>query len=206
MNRVTWIGAVLCALAALTAATGCAVREEQTSQVGQEADGCGAWRYRGTANVDCQYTGRPINYPFPSAAMCVGYNQIQCTFSETCDWSVQRITDCVSDAPDCLTTYPPEGSIVDASLDHTYDLSPGSTLCDPPSPAATLIAYCQNRWTEAMRQSLNAQCTAQSDRNEGSASCCLNCPAPPPPPGLAPAGGASTAAAVEISVCSAEDT
>ena len=202
MNRIIWIGTVLCGLAALAAAPSCAVREEQTSEVGQEADGCGAGRYRGSANVDCQYTGRATNHPVASSATCLGDSQIKCTFSETCQWNIQQITTCVSGAPDCLTMYPPEGSLVNASLDQTYNLALGSTLCDPPRPAAELLSYCQSQPTQAIEPTLDAQCAAQTDRNEGSASCCLNCPKPTPLPGLAADGTAATDA---ISVCSAED-
>lgn len=203
MTRTAWIAALLGNLAALAATQSCTSQEVSTSEIGQEADGCGAWRYRGTANVDCRYTGERVPNTTTWSGTCVGDSQIKCTFNGTCQWRVELITTCVSGAPDCMTTYPPEGSLSNATIDRTYDLTIGSPLCDPPKPAADLNAFCEARVGNDIYSALQAECAAQTDRNEGSASCCLNCPQPAPAPGLAAAAGATTP--VSTGVCSAED-
>jgi hypothetical protein len=204
MTRTAWISAIFGSLAALAATQSCASQDAQTSEVGQEADGCGAGRYRGSANVDCRYQGERVQYTTTLTGTCLGDGQIKCTFNGTCQWRVERITDCVTGAPDCLSVYPPEGSLSNASIERTYDLTTGSVLCDPPKPAADLAAFCDANANSTIMEALSAECAAQTDRNEGGATCCLNCPKPPPPPPASPLLDDVNAAAVAEACAIAE--
>jgi hypothetical protein len=183
MNRTTWIAAIFCGLAVLVIVQSCTPHELTSGQVTQEADGCGAWRYRGSANVDCRYRGE-MRYSLNSGSgTCVNDSQVRCTYEVRCEWILaERITECVSDAPDCMTAYPPEGSIANPDPVRTFDLPAGSTLCDPPGTAQQLASFC-NEMQYPQIGEFRAFCEGQTDRNMGSTTCCLNCPQPNPLPG-----------------------
>lgn len=180
MNRTSCLVVAFGALAVLAATQSCSSQDLATGRTAQAADGCGAFRYRGSANVDCRYEGR-IEYGSNHSGTCLSDSQVECTFDARCEWALyQRITECVSDAPDCMSVYPPEGSTVNPSS-QTFTLSPGDTLCDPPGTAAELRTYCTNRFWDVFG-GLRDACNAQSDRNTGGTTCCLNCAKPIPLP------------------------
>lgn len=204
MRRRRWIAALVVGIAGFVAMQSCASREVLTSQVDQEADGCGAYRYRGSANIDCRYKGS-LSYGYEVSGTCLNDSQIKCTYAASCTFALEQvITECVSQAPDCMSACPPEASDPTINTEFTNNLAPGSTLCDPPADAVTLRNYCVDypRYQNA-HAAMRNECEANTDRNMCGATCCLNCPNPTPLPGPGVAEGAF--AGDGYGSCSGED-
>ncbi len=189
ITRAPLARAILLTATALAAAPACSGTEPEplptaappiTEGLEQHADGCGANRYRGTANIDCRYEAR-LDYTIPINARgtCVGDSQIRCTYDFTCFFRIaQVITTCVDSAASqatCWSSYPPEGSPPTPQTVYTFELSTGSTLCDPPGTAQQLAQYCAVQ-RDAPVNNADDACRDGSDRNTGSTTCCLDCP------------------------------
>lgn len=191
MKQKSVLAALMSSLVTVLAVHGCASSpppdgERQPApalgEIEQHADGCGAGRYSGSANIDCNYQGQ-LTGDIAATGTCLNDSQISCTFTASCQWVLsQVITACVDGgAATCQSSYPPEGSPPSYFATVTGNLKIGSTLCDPPGSAAALASYCLNQ--VYVSGSATSGCASQTDRNEGSTTCCLNCPMGPPAPG-----------------------
>lgn len=155
-----------------------------TDEVEQHADGCGAYRYRGAANVTCDYRGRP-NGPDENQTVgtCINDSELSCSFGITCTWDSPSVGTVCSDSSGACDNYPPEASIFDPPA-LTFRLDPGSTLCDPPAAAKALTEECW-KWRYVAGQMAWQICQEQTSRNSGSVTCCQPCANPTPLPGMA---------------------
>lgn len=157
----------------------------------QHADGCGAFRYRGTANVECNYRGKSSLASALPIGTCLNDSQISCDFRSRCDWTVSAVTACTDAAYMVCANLPAEASLLDPPPS-VFNLWPGDTLCDPPGRDYDRSSFCENR-RSAAESAAGAFCTEQTSRNTGSTTCCLDCKKPTPLPGglLVPASATS---------------
>jgi hypothetical protein len=177
-------------LLGLAVAPTCTSRRASTGEVGQEADGCGAWRYRGGANATCRYRGVATKfYPIEASGTCLNDSQVACTYANVrCEFELsetETVTACVDKTEACQGN-PPESDPVNPNP-VTLNLSPGSTLCDPVGTPAELANFCDSQFEAfgTAYEKYKLACKDQWVQNVGGARCCLDCPAPSVPPGLA---------------------
>ncbi len=160
------------------------------SDTEQAADGCGAYRYRGSGNVFCTYTGSATGTVTAqnTVGTCLNDSQLECAFNGMqCEWgSPSSATNCLGDTGNLCAAYPPEASLQNPSK-YVRVLGSGDTLCDPPASAAQLAAACVSVWNDYwVRREISEQCSDQTSSNSGGVTCCLSCANPTPLPQLEP--------------------
>lgn len=181
----------LLALSALSFAACGSDGPADLSDTEQAADGCGAYRYRGSGSVFCSYEGELKGTVTAQnvVGVCLNDSQIECSFNDLrCEWSTpSSATNCVGTTGNLCANYPPEASLWNPGK-YVYSLSSGNTLCDPPPPAAQLATVCKNLWENwsDTRAWAHRQCDEQTSTNSGGVTCCLDCANPTPLPQLEP--------------------
>ncbi len=202
MKNWKYLVGITCTVVTLATAASCAGEDrnaaalaaESTSEVEQHADGCGAFRYRGSSNLSCSYKGRIITHGDAVKGTCVNANRISCTYDLVCDFIVESVsTSCTDDREGlCFRLAPPEASDPVPQSVYVFPLEVGDKMCDPPGGqtpnAQTLKDYCQDHSRRAPAYyAARDFCEASTSYNSSGASCCLNCPSPLPATGGPPA-------------------
>lgn len=154
----------------------------RSAEIEQHADGCGAFRYRGSANLTCEYRAYfDTGSGSPAAGVCLNDHQVQCTYPLRCNFAIDKITTtCIGDTANaalCWSQYPPEAANPVPQQVYVVTLSAGSLICDPPESPGVLRSLCEIEDTVPRRDAATF-CSDATSTNSGSASCCLDCPTP----------------------------
>jgi hypothetical protein len=188
MNGWKVFASLLCISIAVAAGPACFTGTDpesaRSAEIEQYADGCGAFRYRGSANLTCEYRAYFDNGSgSPAAGVCLNDSQVQCTYPLRCNFAIDKITTtCVDDAANaalCWSQYPPEASDPVPQQVYVFDLFSGSRMCDPPASADFLRSFCELQ-NAIPRNEAGIFCRGATSTNSGSATCCLDCPTPRP--------------------------